>query len=52
MSTASVWAVMMMGMPMVVVNRDVITQPITNDPGQIIEVNGGMEECANPQSAM
>ena len=44
MSTASVWAVMMMGMPMVVVNRDVITQPITNDPGQIIEVNGGMED--------
>lgn len=40
MITASVWAVMIMGMPIMVVNGDVVTQPITNDPGQIIKVYG------------
>lgn len=44
MITASVWAVMMMGMPMLVVNGDVITQPITNEPGQIIKVSGGIND--------
>lgn len=44
MITASVWAVMMMGMPMLVVNGDVITQPITNEPGQIIKVYGGVND--------
>lgn len=42
--TASVWAVMMMGMPMVVVNGDLVTQPLTNDPGQIIPVYGSADE--------
>lgn len=47
MITASVWAVMMMGMPIMVVNGDVVPQPISNDPGQIIEVFGGADEVEN-----
>ncbi len=45
--TASANAVMMMGMPIMVVNEDVVEGPVTNDPGQIIPVNGGqdMGEC-------
>ena len=49
MLTASVWAVMMMGMPMMVVNGDVVQQPISNEPGQIIKVFGG---AADVQGAM
>ncbi len=49
MLTASVWAVMMMGMPMLVVNGDVVPQPITNEPGQVIKVFGGATDV---QSAM
>ncbi len=44
MLTASVWAVMMMGMPMLVVNGDTIQQAITNEPGQIIKVHGGVSD--------
>jgi hypothetical protein len=44
MLTASVWSMMMTGMPIMVVNGDVITQPITNDPGQIIPVYGSGED--------
>lgn len=44
MLTASVWAVMVMGMPIMVVNGDIVTQPVTNDPGQVIQVFGGSEE--------
>ena len=45
MITASVWAVMMMGMPIMIVNTDIIdASGITNDPGQIITVNGGMND--------
>ncbi len=40
MVTASVWAVMTMGMPIMLVNGDVVFDPITNDPGQIVTVNG------------
>ncbi len=40
MVTASVWAVMMMGIPNMVVNTDIVTDPVTNDPGQIIPVSG------------
>lgn len=40
MITASVWAVMMLGMPLTVVNQDIIPQPVTNDPGQILRVSG------------
>ena len=39
--TASAHAVMIAGMPIMLVNGDVITQAITNDPGQVIPVYGG-----------
>lgn len=42
--SAGVWAVMMMGMPIMLVNGDVVTQPITNDPGQVIPVYGTAEQ--------
>lgn len=42
--SAGVWSVMMMGMPMMLVNGDVVAGPITNDPGQIIPVYGSGEE--------
>ena len=42
--SAGVWAVMMMGMPIMLVNGDVVTQPVTNDPGQVIPVYGSGEE--------
>ncbi len=45
--SAGVWSVMMMGMPIMMVNGDVVQQPITNDPGQIITVYGAAEEMAN-----
>ena len=44
MVTASVWAVMVTGMPLMVVNNEVVPQTITNDPGQIIRVNGTGED--------
>ncbi len=44
--TANVWAVMMLGMPLTVVNTDVVQQRLTNDPGQILEVSGTAEELA------
>lgn len=40
MITASVWAVMMMGIPIMVVNTDIIPEKITNEPGQILQVQG------------
>ena len=40
MITASVWAVMTLGMPLTLVNKEMIPDArITNDPGQIIEVD-------------
>ena len=47
MITASVWAVMMMGMPIMVVNGDVVTEEITNDPGQIIRAYGEANDVAS-----
>ena len=44
MMTASVWAVMMMGIPIMVVNGDVISEKMTNDPGQVIRVFGSGED--------
>lgn len=44
MVTASVWAVMMMGIPIMVVNGDVVQQKVTNDPGQVIRVFGSSED--------
>lgn len=45
--SAGVWAVMMMGMPIMLVNGDVVQQPITNDPGQVIPVYGSGDEVEN-----
>ena len=45
--SAGVWSVMMQGMPIMMVNGDVVSQPITNDPGQIITVYGTEEETHN-----
>ncbi len=42
--TASVWAMMMSGMPITVVNTDIVQSEITNNPGQIIKV-----ACASEQ---
>jgi len=38
--TSAAHAVSMIGMPITVVNTDVVTEPVTNDPGQIIHVAG------------
>lgn len=45
MLTASVWAVMLMGMPIMAVNRNLIPdQVISNNPGQLLEFTGMSEE--------
>lgn len=41
--TASAHAVMMAGMPIMLVNGDVVQSPVTNDPGQVIVVYGENE---------
>ena len=46
MITANVWSAVTMGMPMMVVNGDTVTDNITNDPGQIIKVYGSNEDVA------
>lgn len=46
MITASVWAAMTMGMPLMVVNGDTVTGEITNDPGQIIKIYGSNEDVS------
>lgn len=45
--TAAANAVMMKGMPILVVNEDVVQVQVTNDPGQIIPVNAGedLSQC-------
>ncbi len=47
MMTASSWATMISGMPIMIVNNDVVREKITNDPGQIIRVSGSAEEVAS-----
>ncbi len=47
MLTASVWAVMMMGMPMLMVNGDVVRQPLSNEPGQIVKIFGSASDMQN-----
>lgn len=41
--TAEVWALMAAGMPITVVNGDIVQTPVTNDPGQIITVYSGLD---------
>ena len=36
--SAEVWGCMLTGMPIMLQNGDIITEPVTNDPGQIIKV--------------
>ena len=45
--TAAVWGLMANGMPIMLVNGDVVTDPVTNDPGQIIKVYGESTDVAN-----
>ncbi len=40
MLTASVWAVLMLGMPIMVVDDTVILDEVTNEPGQVIHASG------------
>ncbi len=47
MLTASVWAMLMQGMPTLLVNGDVVQQPVTNDPGQVVRVFGNGEDMQN-----
>lgn len=47
MITAGVWSAMSSGMPIMVVNGDLVTEDITNEPGQIIRVFGSPEELAS-----
>ena len=42
--TANVQALTMNGMPIMLVNRDVVPTAVTNDPGQIIDIYGNAEE--------
>ncbi len=44
MITASVWSAMTTGMPLMLVNGELVPEDITNDPGQIIRVWGSTEE--------
>lgn len=45
-TSAEIWAVMKSGMPLTLVNGDTITEPITNNPGEIIKVYGTAEDVA------
>ena len=38
--TAEVWSTLMHGMPIMLVDGDVITGNVTNDPAQVIKING------------
>lgn len=42
--SSEVWSVMTTGMPITVVNGDIVSQPLTNTPGQILKVYGGAED--------
>ena len=46
MITANVWASVTMGMPIMVVNGDTVTDELTNEPGQIIKIYGSNEDVA------
>lgn len=45
--TVSVWAQQLAGMPKLLVNGDVITADVTNDPGEIIKIYGTGEDLQN-----
>lgn len=45
-ASANIWSIMTSGMPMTLVNGDVVNENITNNPGQIIKVFGANEDIA------
>ena len=45
-TSAEIWAIMTAGMPKTVVNGDTVTEPLTNNPGEIIKVFGTSEDVA------
>ena len=45
--TAAVWGLMQSGMPIMLVNGDIVPDSITNDPGQIIKVFGAAEDVSS-----
>ena len=45
-TSAEIWAIMTAGMPKTVVNGDTVTDPLTNNPGEIIKVFGTNEDVA------
>lgn len=42
--SSEVWSLMLSGMPITVVNGDIVTEPLTNTPGQVVKVFGGTED--------
>lgn len=44
--STQVWNLMLKGMPIMVVNGDVVTDNISNDPGQILKIYGTTEDVA------
>lgn len=47
MITAGVWSAMSSGMPLMVVNGDIVGDELTNEPGQIIRAYGSAEEIGS-----
>ena len=45
-TSSGIWALMKTGMPLTVVNGDTITEPLTNNPGEIVKVYGTAEDVA------
>lgn len=43
-TSAEIWAIMTAGFPKTIVNGDTITEPLTNNPGEIIKVYGTSED--------
>ena len=42
--SSEIWSLMTTGVPITLVNGDIVTEPLTNTPGQIIKVYGGRED--------
>ena len=45
-TSAEIWAIMTAGMPKTIVNGDTVSDPLTNNPGEIIKVYGTNEDVA------
>ena len=44
--SAEVWAIMSTGLPKTIVNGDIVTDSITNNPGEVIKIYGTNEDVA------